>query len=190
MPKLYGMVGGFRHDGVQTPPWEGADARKCPKCGRLRSPQAFSESSLWCLDCTEQARAERRRKPDRADGAKAAASKGKAARSTPQAHAAGSSCLKKAGNVVEATLFTKTDDRVYRFLKRRCDDAGYVRMSPEGIGLALGCSATTVRNSIKALVSAGRIERDGIGKETIIRVFACDEPLKVKQAPGQGGKRG
>ncbi len=184
MPKLYGMVGGFRHDGVQTPPWEGADARKCPKCGRLRAPSAFTDDSLWCRDCTDQARAERRRKPE-----KAAEKKDKAAKIGSAKKSDGASGLKKASNVVETALFTKTDDRVYRFLKRRCDDSGYVRMAPESIGLALGCSATTARNSIKHLVAARRIERDGQGAETVIRVFACDAPLKVKRPVSRKKKR-
>lgn len=177
MPQAYGMVRGYKFNAVQKPYWEGAETRKCPKCGKKKRQSEFTSDSRWCIECTKAAREERRRAKHRQTAA-AAAQKPKAQAPAPKQ---GVSRPATKSPVKELTLFSATDAEVYNWLRKHRDASE--RVCIRGlfeIAEATSRTLAAVRASLKNLERAGRITQF-IGEDRmIVFVTPCDVPLRVQ----------
>lgn len=177
MPQAYGMVRGYKFNAVQKPYWEGAETRKCPKCGKKKRQSEFTSDSRWCIECTKAAREERRRAKHRPTAA-AAAQKPKAQAPAPKP---GVSRPATKSPVKELTLFSATDAEVYNWLRKHRDASE--RVCIRGlfeIAEATSRTLAAVRASLKNLERAGRITQF-IGEDRmIVFVTPCDAPLRVQ----------
>ncbi len=183
MPVRYGMVGGKKFDGVQKCAWEGAETRRCPKCGFLRRAAMFTEDSRWCRECTDHAREERRaRAARRAASTKLAAPRPPRA-GRPPAPATAAAPAKPARtfpSVDEKAVFTPADAEIYGWVREHCGEGCAIRKSPQVIAAATGYSVSTVRSTLHLLSEAGRVSCEGRGEATLITVTPCEAPLRIR----------
>lgn len=182
MSEGYGMVRGYKFNAVQKPYWEGAETRKCPKCGRKKRQSEFTSDSRWCIECTKAAREERRRarhRPNVATPARqASAAQPKAQAPAPKP---GVSRPAAKGPVKELASFSATDAEVYNWLRKHRDASE--RVCIRGlfeVAEATSRTLAAVRVSLKNLERAGRIAQYVGEDRVVVFVTPCDAPLRVQ----------